>query len=64
LQQTPSELLTANILSLEEVTDLFKLYFDNLHEHYPLLTQHLHTPESTNARSPFLFTCSAFSLPS
>ncbi|KAI5476944.1 hypothetical protein MNV49_007045 [Pseudohyphozyma bogoriensis] len=56
VEQVPSELLSANIISTEEVKDLFELYYTHLHRHYPVLDPALHTPETTLARSPFLFT--------
>lgn len=57
-QRVPSKILTSKLLSTEEVTELFDLYFTHLHPHYAVLSPDLHTPTTTSLRSPFLFSCS------
>jgi hypothetical protein len=37
---------------------LFKIYFTQLQRHLPLLDPAIHTPQATQERTPFLFTCS------
>lgn len=57
----PPALLEEKIVSIEEVVELFALYFEHCARHAPLLDPEIHTPAATGSRSPFLFTCSAFS---
>lgn len=54
----PPTLLVEKILTIEEVVELFDLFFSKCHTICPLLDPVLHTPTATGSRSPFLFTCS------
>lgn len=52
-----SWLVTQDLVSETQSEDLFDLYFTHLHRHLPLLSKARHTPASTLAYSPFVFTC-------
>ena len=54
----PPALLEEKIVSIEEVVELFALYFEHCSRHSPVLDPEIHTPAATGSRSPFLFTCS------
>lgn len=54
----PPALLIEKIVSIEEVVELFALFFDQCHRQCPILDPEIHTPTITGSRSPFLFTCS------
>ncbi|BGP18069.1 hypothetical protein JCM10213v2_006120 [Rhodosporidiobolus nylandii] len=56
-QRMPPALLEEKILSVEEVVELFELYFTQCARHCPFLDPEIHTPAATGSRSPFLFTC-------
>ncbi|KAM0790082.1 hypothetical protein ACM66B_005410 [Microbotryomycetes sp. NB124-2] len=56
-QRMPPALLEEKILSVEEVVELFSIYFEHCHRHAPFLDPEIHTPATTGSRSPFLFTC-------
>ncbi len=45
-----------NILTADQVSDLFDLYFDKMHRHVPVLDREFHTPSLVCSRSPFLLT--------
>ncbi|KAM0751306.1 hypothetical protein T439DRAFT_380294 [Meredithblackwellia eburnea MCA 4105] len=53
----PPALLIEKIVSIEEVVELFTLYFEKCHFMCPILDPDVHTPTATGSRSPFLFTC-------
>lgn len=57
-QRMPPALLEEKIVSIEEVVELFALYFEHCSRHSPVLDPEIHTPAATGSRSPFLFTCS------
>lgn len=54
----PPALLIEKIVSIEEVVELFALFFEHCHRACPILDPEVHTPTATGSRSPFLFTCS------
>lgn len=54
---SPPELLTENIVSSEEVLDLFRIFFHHCSLHMFLLDPEWHTPTLVYQRSSFLFTC-------
>ncbi|GAA5983553.1 hypothetical protein JCM5350_000273 [Sporobolomyces pararoseus] len=56
-QRMPPALLEEKILSVEEVVELFEIFFTHCHKHAPFLDPEIHTPAATGSRSPFLFTC-------
>ncbi|KAK4050348.1 hypothetical protein OIO90_005141 [Microbotryomycetes sp. JL221] len=56
-QRMPPALLEEKILSVEEVVELFAIFFEHCHRHAPFLDPDIHTPATTGSRSPFLFTC-------
>ncbi|GAA5822507.1 hypothetical protein JCM11251_006362 [Rhodosporidiobolus azoricus] len=56
-QRMPPALLEEKILSVEEVVELFALFFEHCARHCPFLDPEIHTPAATGSRSPFLFTC-------
>ncbi|GAA6061307.1 hypothetical protein JCM10212_005421 [Sporobolomyces blumeae] len=56
-QRMPPALLEEKILSVEEVVELFEIFFTHCHRHAPFLDPDIHTPAATGSRSPFLFTC-------
>ncbi|GAA5934373.1 Zn(II)2Cys6 transcription factor [Sporobolomyces koalae] len=56
-QRMPPALLEEKILSVEEVVELFEIFFTHCHRHAPFLDPEIHTPAATGSRSPFLFTC-------
>ncbi|KAK4051002.1 hypothetical protein OIV83_003131 [Microbotryomycetes sp. JL201] len=56
-QRMPPALLEEKILSVEEVVELFSIFFEHCHRHAPFLDPDIHTPATTGSRSPFLFTC-------
>ncbi len=45
-----------NILSTEQVSELFDIYFEKMHRHIPVLSRDFHTPSLVCSRSPFLLT--------
>lgn len=49
-------ILTREIVTLEDVENLFKLYFDKMNPSTSLMDPVLHTPQYVVMRSPFLFT--------
>ncbi|CDO73651.1 hypothetical protein BN946_scf185014.g121 [Trametes cinnabarina] len=53
-RQVQPEMLS--FVSTEEVVALFKLYFDHMNVHSPLLDPEFHTPSLVCSRSPFLLT--------
>ncbi|KAL8290408.1 hypothetical protein RQP46_002666 [Phenoliferia psychrophenolica] len=53
----PPALLIEKIVSIEEVVELFALFFEHCHRSCPILDPEVHTPTATGSRSPFLFTC-------
>lgn len=59
-QRVPSQIITTNLLSTEEIQELFDLYFAHLHPHYSVLCPEVHTASATSLRSPFLFSCSTY----
>lgn len=59
-QRMPPTLLVEKIVSIEEVVELFAIYFEHCHKMCPFLDPLVHTPSATGSRSPFLFTCSKF----
>ncbi|GAA5907259.1 hypothetical protein JCM6882_008404 [Rhodosporidiobolus microsporus] len=56
-QRMPPALLEEKILTVEEVVELFELFFEHCARHCPFLDPEIHTPAATGSRSPFLFTC-------
>lgn len=54
---SPPELLTENIVSSEEVLELFRIFFHHCSLHMFLLDPEWHTPTFVYKRSSFLFTC-------
>ncbi|GAA5974497.1 hypothetical protein JCM11641_002056 [Rhodosporidiobolus odoratus] len=56
-QRMPPALLEEKILSVEEVVELFEIFFSQCARHCPFLDAEIHTPAATGSRSPFLFTC-------
>ncbi|KAI0636582.1 fungal-specific transcription factor domain-containing protein [Trametes polyzona] len=53
-RQVQPEMLS--FVSTEEVVALFKIYFDHMNVHSPLLDPDFHTPSLVCSRSPFLLT--------
>ncbi|KAI0748453.1 fungal-specific transcription factor domain-containing protein [Daedaleopsis nitida] len=53
-RQVQPEMLS--FVSTEEVVALFKIYFDHMNVHAPLLDPDFHTPSLVCSRSPFLLT--------
>ncbi|KAI0665240.1 fungal-specific transcription factor domain-containing protein [Cubamyces menziesii] len=53
-RQVQPEMLS--FVSTEEVVALFKIYFDHMNVHSPLLDPEFHTPSLVCSRSPFLLT--------
>ncbi len=53
----PPALLVENILSIDEVIELFAIFFEHCHRQSPFLDPDIHTPAAVGSRSPFLFTC-------
>lgn len=49
-------ILTREIVTLQDVENLFKLYFDKMNPSTSLMDPVLHTPQYVVMRSPFLFT--------
>ncbi|GAA5917930.1 hypothetical protein JCM5296_007001 [Sporobolomyces johnsonii] len=56
-QRMPPALLEEKILTVEEVVELFEIFFTHCHRQAPFLDPDIHTPAATGSRSPFLFTC-------
>lgn len=56
-QRMPPALLVENILSIDEVIELFAIFFEHCHRQSPFLDPDIHTPAAVGSRSPFLFTC-------
>jgi len=54
---SPPELLTENVVSSEEVLELFRIFFHHCSLHMFLLDPEWHTPTFVCQRSSFLFTC-------
>lgn len=61
-QRMPPALLEEKIVTVEEVVELFAIFFEHCHRQCPFLDADIHTPAATGSRSPFLFTCSTFAL--
>ncbi|WFD18320.1 hypothetical protein MCAP1_000521 [Malassezia caprae] len=53
----PPELLTENVVSSDEVLELFRIFFQHCSLHMFLLDPEWHTPTLVCQRSSFLFTC-------
>ncbi|KAI0710814.1 hypothetical protein C8Q76DRAFT_624091 [Earliella scabrosa] len=53
---SPPEILVHGIVTPDDVEKLFKIYFEKVNVHCDVLDPDLHTPASTFARCPFLFT--------
>jgi len=49
-----------DFLSIEEVQELFNIYFDVINPQIPILDRAFHTPALVASRSPFLLTTSEF----
>lgn len=62
-QRMPPALLEEKIVTVDEVVELFAIFFEHCHRQCPFLDADIHTPAATGSRSPFLFTCSALRLP-
>lgn len=45
-----------DFLSIDEVTELFTIYFDLINPQIPILDRSFHTPALVASRSPFLLT--------
>lgn len=56
ISQHLPHILTREIVTLEDVENLFKLYFDKMNLSTSLMDPVLHTPQYVVMRSPFLFT--------
>jgi len=50
-----STLFLQGILTRTEVADLWDIWYTHLHRHLPAISRAIHTPDTTCARSPFLF---------
>ncbi|KAK2461096.1 hypothetical protein APHAL10511_006875 [Amanita phalloides] len=55
-QHSPPEILLHGLVTPEDVDRLFNIFYEHINSHMPLLDPVLHTPASTFARCPFLFT--------
>ncbi|KAF9653763.1 hypothetical protein BDM02DRAFT_3153137 [Thelephora ganbajun] len=55
-QHTPPEILVHGLVTSTDVEKLFSIFYTKLNPHVSLLDPSLHTPASTYARCPFLFT--------
>jgi hypothetical protein len=55
-QHSPPEILVHGLVTPEDVDKLFEIFFDRVNSFISLLDPVLHTPDSTFARCPFLFT--------
>ncbi|EJD53110.1 hypothetical protein AURDEDRAFT_110871 [Auricularia subglabra TFB-10046 SS5] len=53
-RQVQPEMLT--FVTTEEVVELFKIFFDHMSVHCPVLDRNFHTPSLVCSRSPFLLT--------
>ncbi|RDX45931.1 hypothetical protein OH76DRAFT_1532078 [Lentinus brumalis] len=53
---SPPEILVHGLVTPDDVEKLFKIYFERVNVHCDVLDPVLHTPASTFARCPFLFT--------
>ncbi|KAI5481117.1 hypothetical protein MNV49_005552 [Pseudohyphozyma bogoriensis] len=53
----PPALLVEKIVTVEEVVELFSIFFERCHSACPILDPDIHSPTATGSRSPFLFTC-------
>ncbi|EJF62017.1 hypothetical protein DICSQDRAFT_169593 [Dichomitus squalens LYAD-421 SS1] len=53
---SPPEILVHGLVTPDDVEKLFKIYFERVNPHCDVLDPVLHTPASTFARCPFLFT--------
>ena len=58
-QRIPPAILTEEIVNVDEVVELFQIFFEHCFRHISLLVEDFHTPTAVAARSPFLFTTSA-----
>ncbi|SCV73842.1 BQ2448_6272 [Microbotryum intermedium] len=56
-QRGPPAILEEKIVTVEEVVELFAIFFTHCHRAAPFLDADIHTPAATGSRSPFLFTC-------
>ncbi|SDA01519.1 BZ3500_MvSof-1268-A1-R1_Chr10-1g02747 [Microbotryum saponariae] len=56
-QRGPPAILEEKIVTVEEVVELFAIFFTHCHRSAPFLDADIHTPAATGSRSPFLFTC-------
>ncbi|KAG5637477.1 hypothetical protein H0H81_004448 [Sphagnurus paluster] len=57
-QHSPPEILIHGLVTPEDVDELFKIFFEKVDPFISLLDPVLHTPATTFARCPFLFTVS------
>ncbi|KAF5376493.1 hypothetical protein D9615_008666 [Tricholomella constricta] len=55
-QHSPPEILVHGLVTPEDVDKLFEIFFERVNPFISLLDPFLHTPASTFARCPFLFT--------
>ncbi|KAK7682019.1 hypothetical protein QCA50_014983 [Cerrena zonata] len=55
-QYSPPEIIVHGLVTPDDVTKLFEIFYARLNPHVSLLDPVLHTPQSTFARCPFLFT--------
>ncbi|CAL1702548.1 unnamed protein product [Somion occarium] len=55
-QYSPPEIIVHGLVTPDDVTKLFEIFYARLNVHVSLLDPVLHTPQSTFARCPFLFT--------
>ncbi|KAI0755619.1 hypothetical protein C8Q74DRAFT_1210774 [Fomes fomentarius] len=53
---SPPDILVHGLVTPDDVEKLFKIYFERVNVHCDVLDPVLHTPASTFARCPFLFT--------
>ncbi|KAM5545448.1 hypothetical protein V8D89_000486 [Ganoderma adspersum] len=53
---SPPEILVHGLVTPDDVEKLFKIFFEKVNPHCDVLDPILHTPASTFARCPFLFT--------
>ncbi|EMD31564.1 hypothetical protein CERSUDRAFT_119609 [Gelatoporia subvermispora B] len=53
---SPPEILVHGLVTPADVDKLFEIFYTHLNPHVSLLDRELHTPASTFARCPFLFT--------
>ncbi|KAG8934710.1 hypothetical protein FRC02_009412 [Tulasnella sp. 418] len=56
IEQEPPAILTTGLVTLEDVDELFKIFFDRLNVFVSILDPVLHTPATVYGRCPFLYT--------